>query len=69
MIRPYKFQIVAIVQEVDEDDRVIGERPVTAGNGQPIEVFGVDGLVEFAKGFDARLGNAEPTKDPPDTQD
>lgn len=64
-LRPYKFQIVAICQELDTGERVLGERPVTDANGHPIEVFGIEGLAEFAATFEASLKLAQdaPTTD------
>lgn len=59
MIRPYKFQIVAICQEVNADGDVIAERPVASAEGQPVEVFGVNGLREFAETFEAKLRASE----------
>ena len=59
-LRPYKFQIVPVVQEIDADGNVVGEQTLasTAG-GQPVTVFGLDGLRAFADTFQARLEQAE----------
>lgn len=61
-LQPYKFQILAICQEVDEVGVVQAERVVSGPNGQPVDVFGVKGLAAFAEGFEAQLAQAnEPT--------
>ena len=62
-LRPYKFQVIAICQELDEDGRVIGERIVAGQNNQPLEVFGCDGLRNFADMFPAQI---EAASNPPD---
>jgi hypothetical protein len=54
MLRPYKFQIVAVCQRV-EDGAVVGEELVTGKDGQPVAVFGVDGLRAFADSFEDQL--------------
>jgi hypothetical protein len=53
-LRPYKFQIVAVCQDV-EDGAVVGEQVVTGTDGQPIVVFGLAGLRLFADGFEDQL--------------
>lgn len=58
-LRPYKFQVIAVCQRV-EDDEVSGEEIVAGEEGQPLVVFGgVDGLHAFADGFEERLAAAE----------
>ncbi len=59
-LRPYKFQIVAICQNV-EADVVIGEAVLGGPSGEPVIVFGVDGLREFADSFEERLQAAQHT--------
>jgi len=49
--RPYKFVIVPVLQEVDEDDRVIRE----LAQQEPTTVFGIDGLHAFANSFEFEL--------------
>jgi hypothetical protein len=50
-LRPYKFLIVPVVQNVDEDGVVVAE-----GQGeQPDVVFGVDGLHRYADNFEQVL--------------
>ena len=55
MLRPYKFQIVAICQEINDDGEVTGEQLIAGDGNQPIAVFGLDGLREFADNFEAKL--------------
>ncbi len=57
-LRPYKFQVIAVCQDV-EDERVVGERIVSAKDGQPLVVFGVDGLRAFTDSFEQRLREGE----------
>jgi hypothetical protein len=59
---PYKFQIVAVCQAV-EDGKVVGEQTVSQANGQPLVVYGVDGLRKFANEFEENLRQAEPPSD------
>jgi hypothetical protein len=61
MLRPYKFQIVAVCQQV-EDGQVVGEQIVAGPDGQPLVVYGLDGLREFADTFQAKL--ADVTENP-----
>lgn len=49
--RPYKFLIVPVIQEVDEEGNVIQELQPE----QPVTVFGVDGLRQFADTFELDL--------------
>lgn len=56
-MRPYKFLIVAVVQEVDDDGTVIAELRYDR-QGHPLEVFGVDGLRVFADSFEQQLADA-----------
>lgn len=60
-LRPYKFQIMPVCQRV-EDGVVVGEHTLTSGNGQPIVVFGIDGLRAFADGFEDQLLAADGPK-------
>lgn len=50
-LRPYKFLVLAVLQQVDEGGNIIGE----AQPQQPDAVFGVDGLARYAAGFEAAL--------------
>lgn len=54
-LRLYKFQIVPICQVVNEEGRVVGEKPVTQSGGVPLEVFGVEGLREWAGEFEKEI--------------
>jgi len=49
--RPYKFLVVPVIQEVDDDGNVTQEMAPE----QPTTVFGVEGLRRFADGFEADL--------------
>jgi hypothetical protein len=49
-LRPYKFVVQAIVQRVGQDGQVTGEVI-----GQQLEVFGCEGLAEWASDFADRL--------------
>jgi hypothetical protein len=49
--RPYKFLVVPVVQEVDDDGNVL--REITTET--PVAVFGVDGLQRFAETFELDL--------------
>jgi hypothetical protein len=45
--RPYKFLVVAVIQEVDDDGVVVRELQAQ----EPTAVFGLDGLRKFADEF------------------
>jgi hypothetical protein len=49
--RPYKFLVVPVIQEVDEDGNVVQEMSPE----QPQTVFGVEGLRRFADTFELDL--------------
>ena len=49
--RPYKFLVIPVVQEVNDEGTVINE----LSPEQPVPVFGIDGLHKFADGFEADL--------------
>lgn len=53
-LRPYKFQLVATVQELDDDGDVVAEATIQQSQ-QPITVYGVQGLIKWAEGFPADL--------------
>ena len=59
MLKVYKFQIVVICQEVGDDDAVVGERLITGKDGQPVVVFGMHGLREFADTLEANVAAAQ----------
>lgn len=56
--RPYKFLIVPVIQEIDEDGNVVQEMSPE----QPQTVFGVEGLRRFAETFELDLAARTPTK-------
>jgi hypothetical protein len=49
--RPYKFLVVPVIQEVDEDGTVVQEMMPE----QPQTVYGVEGLRNFADTFEVNL--------------
>lgn len=49
--RTYKFMVVPVVQEVDDEGNVVSELTPE----QPIAVFGIAGLHTFADNFEADL--------------
>lgn len=49
-LRPYKFIVQAIVQELDDAEVVTGEK-----EAQPVVVFGVESLVSWANDFPKNL--------------
>jgi len=51
MYRPYKFLITAIIQEVDDEGRIVQE----LSTEQPAVAFGVDGLQRYAETFEMEL--------------
>lgn len=58
-LRPYKFQLVAIAQQLDDDGTVTGEATIGAGeSGQPFVLFGVDALAKWAQDFPGLLDQA-----------
>jgi len=53
MLRVYKFLVIPVLQDVDEDGVVTGE----AQPEQPDQVFGISGLMEYANHFEEALKN------------
>lgn len=59
MLKPYKFLVQAIVQQVDDDGTVVAELGIGGQQqGEPAVLFGVDSLVEWAREFPAKLDEA-----------
>jgi len=56
LLRTYKFVVRPIVHRVDDAGRITGEVVL-----DEIEMFGLDGLCEFADSFDRELGKLERT--------
>lgn len=54
MLRPYKFVVQAIPQQVDAEGNVVGEAET-----QPVTLFGCDALEQWARDFPAKLADAE----------
>ncbi len=56
---PYKFEVVAICHVVDDDGKVNAEQALGRSNPDnsllPVTLFSVDGLVEWAEGFEEQL--------------
>jgi N6-adenosine-specific RNA methylase IME4 len=50
IVRPYKYLVVAVLQELDDDGHVIGER-ATEQN----VIYGSDALATWAEDFDTSL--------------
>lgn len=53
-LRPYKFVVQAICQQIDDDDNVTGESTT-----EPAVVFGCDQLAEWAQTFPDKLAEAD----------
>ena len=53
-LRPYKFIVQAVVQQIDDDGNVTGEV-----NTEPAVVFGVDALEQWARDFPQNLSKAK----------
>jgi hypothetical protein len=51
MLRPYKFLIVPVLQQLDQDGNVTGELQTE----HPDTAFGVAGLLAYANGFEEAL--------------
>jgi hypothetical protein len=54
VLKPYKFIITPICQNVATNGDVLGEEALT-NDGQPIVVYGIKALTEFAAKFQAEL--------------
>lgn len=54
-LRPYKFVVQAVVQELDQDGNVVAEHTT-----DPATVYGCAQLVEWASVFPAKLSEAKP---------
>jgi hypothetical protein len=55
VLRPYKFLIVPVIQEIDAEGNVTNE----VQPQQPDTVYGLRGLREYAEGFEAVLAERE----------
>jgi hypothetical protein len=53
--KPFKYVLQAILLEVDGTGAVLGERPT-----EPVVVYGVDRVVEWANTFADELAKAQP---------
>jgi hypothetical protein len=54
--KPFKFVVTAVVLKV-EDDQILGEI-----EANPITLYGVEALVEWAQAFEENLANATVTE-------
>ena len=54
MLRPYKFQVIATCQRLDDSGNVLGEE-IVLESGEPVTLYGVAALVAWAQGFTALL--------------
>jgi hypothetical protein len=54
-LRPYKFLVIPVLQQLDDDGVVTGE----AQPEHPDQVFGVQGLIEYAERFEQVLAERE----------
>lgn len=54
-LRPYKFQIVAVAQQVDANGTVVGEVA-----SDPVIVYGRDGLEQWARECPDKFAASEP---------
>lgn len=52
-LRPYKFIVQAVVQQI-EDDTVVGESA-----SEPVTLFGATAVVEWAESFEDQLAALE----------
>jgi hypothetical protein len=55
--KPFKFTVTAIALSVDDDDRILGEI-----EANPVTLYGVDALVEWAQAFEENLATATVTE-------
>jgi NADH/NAD ratio-sensing transcriptional regulator Rex len=53
-LRPYKFQISAVLQDVDADGEAVGERATN-----PVEVFGMKALKKWVSTFEKNVAALE----------
>lgn len=58
MLRPYKFVVQAVPQQVDENGKVVGEAETA-----PVVLFGCDQLTAWAEAFPEKLAEAELVSD------
>lgn len=54
--RPYKFLVVSVIQEVDDEGQVVQELTTE----KPTAVFGLRGLHEYADNFERELADRIP---------
>jgi len=54
-LRPYKFLVISVAQQVNEDGAVVNE----VSTEQPDVCFGISGLVSYAESFEQILAQRE----------
>jgi hypothetical protein len=55
--KPFKFVVTAVVLKVEDDDQILGEV-----ESNPVTLYGVDALVEWAQAFEENLATATVTE-------
>jgi hypothetical protein len=55
--KPFKFVVTATALQTDDDDQIIGE-----AHSDPVTLYGVEALVEWAQGFEESLATATVTE-------
>ena len=70
-LKPYKFLVTPICQNVDDSGNVCSEQMLSQDNqNQPVVVFGIQQLTDFAAGFQAvidQINQPEPAAPEPKT--
>lgn len=59
-LKPFKFNVQAVVLEVDAAGDVVGERP-----GDVLTIYGAAALEEWARNFETNLPQATVRDEPP----
>jgi hypothetical protein len=55
--RPFKFVVTAVCLKVDDNDQILGEV-----EANPVSLYGVEALVEWAQAFEENLATATVTE-------
>jgi len=53
-LKPYKFAVTAIVQQVDSEGNIVGEV-----QSEPVVLFGCDMLEQWARSFPTKLAETQ----------
>jgi len=59
-LKPYKFAVTAIVQQVDSEGNIVGEV-----QSEPVVIFGCAALEQWARDFPTKLAEAGTSKAEP----